>query len=165
MRLVEPEQHGERRSDLERPGATDLLTVGWHAPPFVHEDTPALMLLATILGGWHGLTPFAAGDWHSRSNRLYRALVDAKLATEVSVRHELKLDPAGNFNIFVKDGRICVNNGDVTVAGDEPMTIIETLADKGLVSMLDHAGYLGKELEKARLAIRFKRSYLQDDPF
>ena len=94
MRLVEPEQHGERRSDLERPGATDLLTVGWHIPPFVHEDTPAILLLATILGGWHGLTPFVAGDWRPRSNRLYRALVDAKLATDVGVRHELKVDPA-----------------------------------------------------------------------
>ncbi len=94
MRLVEPEQHGERRSDLDQPGATDLLSMGWHIPPFVHDDTPALILLATILGGWHGLTPFAAGDWHSRSNRLYRALVDAKLATDVSVRQELKLDPA-----------------------------------------------------------------------
>lgn len=93
MRLVEPEQHGERRSDLEQPGATDLLAMGWHIPPFVHDDTPALMLLATILGGWHGLTPFAAGDWRSRSNRLYRALVEAKLATDVSVRQELKLDP------------------------------------------------------------------------
>ncbi len=94
VRLVEPEQHGERRSDLERPGATDLLNVAWHIPPFVHEDTPALILLTTILGGWHGLTPFAAGDWRSRSNRLYRALVEGKLATDVGVRHELKRDPA-----------------------------------------------------------------------
>ena len=94
VRLVEPEQHGERRSDLERPGATDLLLAGWHIPPFSHEDTPALILLTTILGGWHGLTPFAGGDWRPRSTRLYRALVDRKLATDVSVRQELKRDPA-----------------------------------------------------------------------
>ena len=80
MRLAEPEQHGGRRSDLERPGATDLLFAGWHIPPFAHEDTPALILLTTVLGGWRGLTSFAAGDWRPRSNRLYRALVDAKLA-------------------------------------------------------------------------------------
>ena len=94
MSLVEPEQHGERRSDLERPGATDLLLAGWHIPPFSHEDTPALILLTTILGGWHGLTPFAGGDWRPRSTRLYRALVDRKLATDVSVRQEMKIDPA-----------------------------------------------------------------------
>ena len=94
MRLVEPEQHGERRSDLERPGATDLLFAGWHIPPFAHEDTPALVLLTTVLGGWRGLTSFAAGDWRPRSNRLYRALVDTKLATDVAVRQDLKIDPS-----------------------------------------------------------------------
>lgn len=94
MRLEEPEQRGERRSDLRRPGAADLLSVGWHIPPFVHEDTPALILLSTILGGWRGFTPLAAGEWHSRSNRLYRALVETKLATEAVVRQEMKIDPA-----------------------------------------------------------------------
>jgi dihydropteroate synthase-like protein len=80
-------------------------------------------------------------------------------------RHPFKLDPAGSFNIFIGKGKIYVKNGDLTVVGDDPMSIIDTLADLGLVSLLDHAGYLGKELEKARLAIRFKRSYLQDDKF
>jgi len=94
MRLVEPEQAGERRSDLRKPGAADLLAMAWHIPPFVHEDTPALVLLATILGGWRGFTPFAAGEWRSRSNRLYRALVETKLATDVTVRNEFRVDPS-----------------------------------------------------------------------
>ena len=93
MPLVEPEQHGERRSDLRRPGAADLLSVAWHVPPFAHEDTPALIVLSTILGGWRGFMPFAAGEWRSRSNRLYRALVATKLATDAVVRHEGKIDP------------------------------------------------------------------------
>ena len=80
-------------------------------------------------------------------------------------RHEWKLDPAGSFNIFIDNGKIYAKNGDITVAGEDPQAIIDTLADMGLVSMLDHAGYLGKELEKAHLAIRFRRSYLQDDKF
>lgn len=80
-------------------------------------------------------------------------------------RHGLTLDPMGSFNVYVRDGRIFVRNGAVTVSGDEPMAIIETLDDLGLVSRLDHAGYLGKELEKARLAILFRRSYVQDEPF
>ena len=33
------------------------------------------------------------------------------------------------------------------------------------VSLLDHAAYLGKELYKAELAIRFGRSFEQDGPF
>ncbi|HTX44055.1 MAG TPA: dihydropteroate synthase-like protein [Methanocella sp.] len=80
-------------------------------------------------------------------------------------RHGWKLDPAGSFNIFVENGRIYAKNGDVTVFGEDAQSIIDTLADMGLVSMLDHAGYLGTELEKAELAIRFRRSYLQDDKF
>jgi len=93
MRLTEPEQHGERRSDLVRPGPADLLEMGWHIPAAGHEDMPALILLSTILGGWRGFVPFASGDWRPRSNRLYRALVDTKLATDVGVRPEMKIDP------------------------------------------------------------------------
>src|SRR2546422_1983155 len=63
LRLAEPEQRGERRSDLERPGPADLLSVGWHIPGAAHEDTPALVLLSTVLGGWRGFVPFAAGGW------------------------------------------------------------------------------------------------------
>jgi len=94
LRLAEPEQRGERRSDLHRPGPTDLLAMGWHVPGVAHEDTPALILLSTILGGWRGMVPFAAGDWRSRSNRLYRALVATKLATDVGARQEMKVDPS-----------------------------------------------------------------------
>src|SRR2546428_2400368 len=61
LRLAEPEQRGERRSDLERPGPADLLSVGWHIPGAAHGDTPALVLLSTVLGGWRGFVPFAAG--------------------------------------------------------------------------------------------------------
>ena len=94
VRFTEPEQHGERRSRLERPGAADLFAVAWKIPAFAHGDTPALALLATVLGGWRGFLSVAAGQWHSRSNRLYRALVDAKLATEVHLRQELRIDPS-----------------------------------------------------------------------
>jgi dihydropteroate synthase len=33
------------------------------------------------------------------------------------------------------------------------------------ISLLDHAGYLGAELFKADLALRFARSFEQDGPF
>ena len=94
LRLSEPAQHGERRSDLRRPGAADLLSVGWHIPAVTDPDTPALIALTTVLGGWRGLVPFLAGEWHPRSTRLYRALVETKLATDVGVRLETKIDPS-----------------------------------------------------------------------
>src|SRR3989442_10008146 len=81
--LAEPEQRGERRSDLGRPGPADLLSVGWHIPGAAHEDTPALVLLSTVLGGWRGFVPFAAGDSRPRTNPTYSVPVHAKVAAEV----------------------------------------------------------------------------------
>src|SRR2546427_9850573 len=83
LRLSEPEQRGERRSDLVRPGPADLLSIGWHIPSAAHDDTPALILLSTVLGGWRGLISFASGDSRPRSNRLYPALVEAKHANDL----------------------------------------------------------------------------------
>jgi len=92
--LTEPAQTGPRRSVIERPGGVDLLAIGQKAPPFVHEDTAALAVLAGILGGWRGLFPFMAGAVRVRDHRLYRALVDAKLATDVGIRMNPNADPS-----------------------------------------------------------------------
>jgi zinc protease len=148
MRLVEPEQHGERRSDLERPGATDLLLAGWHIPPFAHEDTPALILLTTILGGWHGLTPFSGGDWRPRSTRLYRALVDSKLATDVSLRQEMKRDPALLLT-------------SVTLADRASLDRVEAVVDRE-VERLRTAVPTKGELDRARHQVRSWYRYEQD---
>ncbi|OPY26410.1 MAG: methyltetrahydrofolate:corrinoid/iron-sulfur protein methyltransferase [Methanocella sp. PtaU1.Bin125] len=80
-------------------------------------------------------------------------------------RHEFVIDPKGSFNIFIEGDRIYARNGDVTIAGTDSESILHTIIDRGLVSRLDHAGYLQAELKKAELAIRFHRSYLQDDTF
>jgi dihydropteroate synthase len=40
-----------------------------------------------------------------------------------------------------------------------------TILSQGEVSLLDHAAYLGRELYKAELAIRFGRSFEQDGEF
>ncbi len=92
--LAEPPQHGPRRSVIERPGAVDLLSIGQKVPAFVHEDTPRIAVLAGILGGWRGIFPFMAGDYRPRDHRLHRALVDAKLATDVGIRMNPNADPS-----------------------------------------------------------------------
>ena len=148
MRLVEPEQHGERRSDLDRPGATDLLLAGWHIPPFAHEDTPALILLTTIFGGWHGFTPFAGGDWRPRSNRLYRALVEGKLATEVSIRQDMKLDPS-------------LLTTNVTLARNVPLDRVERVLDRE-VERLRKAVPSKAELARARRQVHAWYRYEHD---
>lgn len=78
--------------------------------------------------------------------------------------HEYVSDPAGSFRIFLAGGRIVVKNRRATVAGDSAKDILNTLVDQGYVSRLDHAGYLGRELEKAENALILGRSYCQDEP-
>lgn len=148
LRLVEPEQHGERRSDLVRPGPADLLSLGWHIPPAAHDDTPALILVTTVLGGWRGLVPFAAGDWRPRSNRLYRALVDTKLATDVGVRQELKIDPA----LLIVSA---------TLAKGVSLDRVEAVVDRE-VGKLTRSPPTKAEMERAKQQVRAWARYEQD---
>ena len=78
--------------------------------------------------------------------------------------HRYEPDNAGSFRIVLARGKILAGNGSVTVAGISARDILNTLIDMGLVSRLDHAGYLGRELEKAEVALALKRSYIQDEP-
>jgi dihydropteroate synthase-like protein len=82
-----------------------------------------------------------------------------------------KLDPAGSIRIGIvpdeggKGGLILAEHDTVSVAGKTAGEVMDTLIDMGLVSRLEHAGYLGRELKKAEIALKFNRSYSQDDDF
>ncbi|HEX9531258.1 MAG TPA: pitrilysin family protein [bacterium] len=93
MRVREPEQEGERRVVLQRPGgATSYLHIAYHVPAATHPDLAALLVTDGILSGFKGIVPFdQAGG--GRSSRLYRALVDARLATDVSSSVTPSADP------------------------------------------------------------------------
>ncbi len=83
----EPEQRGERRSELTGPGTTPYLQVAWRAPALDDAATPATMLLDAILGGECRL--FSAGPGWGRagehpSARLSRALVEPGLAVRAT---------------------------------------------------------------------------------
>ncbi|MCZ7403069.1 MAG: dihydropteroate synthase-like protein [Candidatus Methanoperedens sp.] len=96
------------------------------------------------------------------------------------------LDPAGCFKVEITDdeirnGKLCpgkimvrndnknnANNINMTndaIVGSTAKEILDTIIERGLISRLDHAAYLGRELMKAELALKFKRSYSQDDKF
>ncbi|MDI6897222.1 dihydropteroate synthase-like protein [Methanocella conradii] len=130
----------------------------------VHELKAACMMMALAKQRKSSPKDLGLDLLVIKEKRARRDIVEPSGIVEAR-RRQLRLDPAGSFSIFVKDGKIYARNGDTTVVGDDPAAIIDTLVDRGLVSTLEHAGYLGRELEKARLAIRFKRSYLQDDEF
>ncbi len=83
-----------------------------------------------------------------------------------------RIDPAGPIRIrTVPDringygGLVVAEHDKATVAGKNAREVMDTLLELKLVSRLDHAAYLGRELEKAELALRFNRSYAQDDAF
>jgi len=85
------------------------------------------------------------------------------------------LDPAGCFKIELTDneirngkaysGKIMARNDYNVIAGSTAKEVLDTIIERGLISHLDHAAYLGRELMKAELALKFKRSYSQDDKF
>jgi len=82
-----------------------------------------------------------------------------------------RVDPAGCVRIGIapdmngSGGVIVAEHRDTAIVGETARSVLDTLLGLGLVSRLEHAGYLGRELEKAELALKYNRSYAQDDDF
>ncbi len=105
-RFVEPPQRGERRVVLEGEGHTAYFTAVFHTPPATHADFHPLVVLDTVLTGASGMTLFGGGSTN-KSSRLYRALVDAELAAEVSGSLIPTVDPfVYSITATVRAGRI-----------------------------------------------------------
>jgi dihydropteroate synthase-like protein len=78
---------------------------------------------------------------------------------------EVTYDPCGNFRIGIEGDEIVAVHKGIAIRGKHWEDVLHTLLTEGRVSRLDHAGYLGKELYKAYLAIRYGRSFEQDGEF
>jgi zinc protease len=85
----EPPQMGEKRLVVHRAGgALPIVQLGFHAAPASDPRAAALQALGVALAGGGG------GDSASgRSSRLYRALVEKELATEIDASVGLTKDP------------------------------------------------------------------------
>ncbi len=88
-------------------------------------------------------------------------------AIHASTKREFKLDPKGFFKIFVDKSEIVA----VLYAGKEPKIVIkgktaeeicDEIIERGLISEIEHATYVGRELQKAEIALRTGRGYLQE---
>lgn len=96
-------------------------------------------------------------------------------AIEAKESEKWHLDPAGCFKIEITDGmlqngkfcpgKIIARHNERSIAGATAKEVLDTIIKLGLVSRHDHAAYLGRELMKAELALKFRRSYSQDDEF
>ncbi len=72
-------------------------------------------------------------------------------------------DPRGDFRIGVEGRKVvAVHDSGVAIRGDAE-SVSKTAIRMGLVSRLDHAAYLGRELQKAEIAARLGKSYVQDE--
>src|SRR3989344_9619258 len=84
---------------------------------------------------------------------------------------EFVMDPRGYFLIAVdrKNKTIEVgfcsqlNKISIKITGKKPLEIYQTIIKKGLLSRLDHAAYLGREIQKAYIALQERIVYVQDD--
>lgn len=79
-----------------------------------------------------------------------------------------KPDPLGDFTIHVEEDKLVAlhtraGKSDVAVEGTSARDLCDTILRLGLVSEMSHASYLGLELEKAEIALRTGRSYVQDE--
>jgi zinc protease len=81
----EPLQLGERRLVLSKEGTTAYLKFGFKAPAATDDDFFALLVLDSVLTGAKGMNLWASFRTPppQRSARLYKALVDRRLASAV----------------------------------------------------------------------------------
>ncbi len=95
---------------------------------------------------------------------------------EAEENEEMEFDESGFFVITVKDeivvehylnvqkeGKLKVETGELNklIRGTSAKGICDTLVREGLVSRLDHAAYLGRELQKAEMALKHGLEYEQ----
>lgn len=98
----EPEQQGERRVRVERPGNTAFLEVAYRAPAATDPDWFKLEIINSILCGPDGL---GGGSIDNKTCRLYRALVDTELAASVDGSLTPTIDPfLYSINVTARDG-------------------------------------------------------------
>ena len=103
-----------------------------------------------------------------RFNRSLKLKKIVKIEAQLAKR--LVLDPSGFFIIYPKQEERLIYlehyNADATlnevIYGEDPIAIASTAIERNLVSRLDHAAYLGRELEKAYLSLCYDFPYVQD---
>ena len=85
--------------------------------------------------------------------------------------NEFVMDPNGYFLIRTipetKEIEIghCekVNEVNIVIRGKKPREIYQVALTRGLISRMDHAAYLGRELQKAYNSLHFGLKYVQDE--
>lgn len=95
----EPQQQGERRVHVERPGKTAFYEICHRIPPATHEDWAKLKILDIILSG-------SSGAGGNKTSRLYQALVKSEIAASVGGGINPTIDPyLYSILVILREGR------------------------------------------------------------
>ncbi len=134
----EPDQQGERRVTVERPGKTAFLELCHHIPGAAHDDWMKLQVLNAILSG-------ASGASDNKTSRLYQALVKTEIAAGVGAWLTPTIDPyLYSILVTLREGR--------TVDEAEAVLLRE-------IERLQADGVSEAELRKARKQSRAAFAY------
>lgn len=88
---------------------------------------------------------------------------------EGSEDYKFKQDPEGSFKIMTENGGIVAVHykrmkPQIAIQGKTAKAVYDEIIKMGLISRIEHATYLGSELEKAEIAAKLNKKYLQDFP-
>ncbi|MFB3853385.1 MAG: M16 family metallopeptidase [Vicinamibacterales bacterium] len=146
----EPDQAGEHRVLVARPGTTSYLKLVFRAPAANEPDFVPLLLLDAVLAGAKGLNLWSSfrSPPPQRRSRLYRALVEQGLATAVS---GLLLPTADPFLYTIS----CTARAGVALAELEGAALAE-------LDRVRRDGVEEAELERARNQLRARLIFDQD---
>ncbi len=134
----EPDQSGERRITVERPGKTAFLEVCHKAPAATHDDWLKLKVLDAVLSG-------SSGASDNKTSRLYQALVKTEIAAGVGAWLTPTIDPyLYSILVTLREGR-------------EPAEAEAVLQDE--IARLQADGISDEELNRARKQSRAAFAY------
>lgn len=143
-RIEEPEQQGERRVVVRRPGPAEYVQIAYHAPGCRHADFAPLVVLDAVLSGAKPMG-FSGGAQTNRSARIYRALVETQLASYAGSGFRPTFDPhLFEFSATVQEGR----------TADEVEAALLTEVEK-----IQHDGVSAAELAKVLKQMRAQIAY------
>jgi zinc protease len=99
----EPPQIGERRIDVHRPGHTSFLAAAYRAPAATHPDWFKMALIDSVMSGPSGP---GGGNIDNKTSRLYKALVQTEIASDVYGNILPSIDPyLYTITMTLRDGR------------------------------------------------------------
>lgn len=149
LRTREPEQCGERRITLNRPGTTTYLEAAFPAPPISDPGWLDLAMADAVLAGGRSLNLWSSLPAGPRkSSRLYGALIDGGLATSISTG----LLPTTFPFLYTLQ---------LTVREDASIEEVETGLTRELVRLMEEP-VSEREFEKARNQIRARYMFDSD---